>query len=56
MNKNIPLYQKLASKIKKLKILGLTHNQIGCMLKISLKTVKKSVKFTEEISKFKSNY
>ncbi len=40
---NIPLCQKLAPKIRELKALGLTHNEIACRLKISLKTVKRAL-------------
>lgn len=41
MNENIPLYQKLAPKIRELKALGLTNNEIARNLKISVKTVRK---------------
>ncbi len=44
MNDNIPLYQKLAPKIKELKLLGMTNIQIAKILKISQKTVKNSFK------------
>ena len=48
---NLPLYKKLAPKIRELKFLNLTHTEIAYKLKIGLKTVKRSIKFTEKTSK-----
>jgi len=42
-NNNIPLYKKLAPKIRELKALGLTQNELACRFKISLKTVKRAI-------------
>ena len=39
---SIPLYQKLAPKIKELKILGMNYKEIATKLKISEKTIRKS--------------
>lgn len=44
-HKTIPLYQKLAPKIKELKSLGLTYNEIAIKLKLCKKTVIKSLLF-----------
>ncbi len=41
MNENIPLYQKLAPKIRELKALGMTNVEISERLKISTKTIRK---------------
>jgi len=41
----VPLYQKLAPKIKELKALGMLHEEIAARLKISRKTVRKGVNF-----------
>ncbi len=43
MNENIPLYQKLAPKIRELKALNLTNNEIAVRLKISYKTIRKGL-------------
>ena len=43
-NNNIPLYQKLAPKIKELKALGMTNVEIATKLQISRKTVRKGLK------------
>ena len=43
MNENIPLYQKLAPKIRELKALGMTNIEISEKLKINPKTVRKSL-------------
>ncbi len=40
---NIPLYQKLAPKIRKLKAFDLTHKDIEATLKISRKTIRKAL-------------
>ena len=40
-NNNIPLYKKLAAKIRNLKALGLTNNEIATKLKISRKPIRK---------------
>jgi orotate phosphoribosyltransferase-like protein len=37
----VPLYQKLAPKIRELKALGMTANEIATTLKISRKTIRK---------------
>ncbi len=42
-NTTIPLYKKLASKIKKLRVLGITNIKIAAKLRISIKTVQKSL-------------
>jgi len=44
IKEHIPLYQKLAPKIKELKALGITNNKIAKKFRISIKTVKKSSK------------
>jgi len=44
-DQHVPLYQKLSSKIKELKVLGMTHEEIAASLKISRKTVRKSLNF-----------
>jgi len=46
MNENIPLYQRLSSKIKELKALGMSNIEIEAKLNISRTIVKKGVKFT----------
>lgn len=43
MNENIPLYQKLAPKIRELKALGMSNKDIETTLKISRKTIRKSL-------------
>jgi orotate phosphoribosyltransferase-like protein len=43
MNENISLYQKLAPKIRELKALGMTQDQIAQKLNVSIKTVRKSL-------------
>ena len=43
INQTVPLYQKLAPKIKELKALGMLHDEIAARLKISRKTVRKSL-------------
>ncbi|NGX63652.1 MAG: hypothetical protein KR126chlam6_01065 [Candidatus Anoxychlamydiales bacterium] len=40
-----PLYQKLAPKIRELKALGMTQDQIAIKLNVSIKTVRKSLNF-----------
>ncbi len=45
MNENVPLYQKLAPKIRELKALGMTQDQIAMKLNVSIKTVRKSLNF-----------
>lgn len=45
MNDNIPLYQKLAPKIKELKALEMTNMEIAERLNVSRKTVMKSILF-----------
>ena len=42
-DQTIPLYQKLASKIKELKALGLSNKTIAAKLKISRKTIRKAL-------------
>jgi len=44
-DQRIPLYQKLAPKIKELVALGMSHKEIASSLKISIKTVKKGINF-----------
>ena len=46
-DQTIPLYQKLASKIKELKALGMTYKDIAIALKISRKTIRKGLKFSD---------
>ena len=46
INENIPLYQKLAPKIKELKALKMTHKDIEETLNISRKTIRKGLCFT----------
>ncbi len=43
IEQTMPLYQKLAPKIKELKALGLSINEIGIRLNINTKTVRKSL-------------
>jgi hypothetical protein len=43
LNETIPVYQKLASKIKELKALGMSHDEIATRLKINRKTVGKAL-------------
>ena len=45
INENIPLYQKLAPKIKELKALGMGNIEIEAKLNISKTTVRKGLKF-----------
>ncbi len=45
MTENIPLYQQLAPKIRELKILGMTVNEIAERWKISPKTVRKGLRW-----------
>ncbi|KKK49952.1 hypothetical protein LCGC14_3129880 [marine sediment metagenome] len=47
-NNNIPLYKKLAPKIRELKALGLTQNEMVCRLKISRKTILKSFLYLKD--------
>ena len=42
-NEYLPLYQKLAPKIKELKILGLSNENIAVKLNINKKTVRKAL-------------
>ena len=42
IERSIPLYQKLAPKIKELKILGMNYKEIATKLKICQKTIRKS--------------
>ncbi len=42
IEKKEPLYQKLASKIRELKTLGMANMEIATKLKISEKTIRKS--------------
>ena len=42
MNEVVPLYKKLAPKIKALKALKISDKDIAAMLKISRKTIKKA--------------
>ncbi len=41
-----PLYQKLAPKIRELKVLGMTNRKIAKTLNICQKTIKKGLYFT----------
>jgi orotate phosphoribosyltransferase-like protein len=43
IEQKIPLYQKLAPKIRELKALGMTSLEIAIQLEISKKTVKKGL-------------
>jgi hypothetical protein len=45
INENIPVYQKLAPKIRELKVLGMSIIQIKTKLNINRKTVEKSIVF-----------
>jgi hypothetical protein len=45
LNETIPVYQKLASKIKELKALGMSNEEIAAKLKINRKTVGKGLVF-----------
>jgi orotate phosphoribosyltransferase-like protein len=45
LNETIPVYQKLASKIKELKALGMSNGEIASKLKINKKTVGKGMTF-----------
>ncbi|OGN62024.1 MAG: hypothetical protein A3F40_04485 [Chlamydiae bacterium RIFCSPHIGHO2_12_FULL_27_8] len=53
LEQKIPLYKKLAPKIRELKVLEMSIIQIKTKLNISRKTVEKSIKFFDKI--FKSN-
>ncbi len=44
MNEHIPLYQKLAPKIRELKALNMTIIEIATKLQISQKTIRRSLK------------
>ncbi len=44
INELIPLYQKLAPKIRKLKALGMTNVEIATKLQVTRKTVWKGLK------------
>jgi len=41
----VPLYQKLAPKIRELKALGMSNIEIAAKLQISIKTVKRGLNF-----------
>jgi len=43
IEKTIPLYQKLAPKIRELKVLGMTHKEIATKLRVSIKTIRKGL-------------
>jgi len=43
MNELVPLYQKLAPKIRELKVLGMTNIEIAKKLYINQKTVRKGL-------------
>lgn len=43
LNQTVPVYQMFAPKIKKLKALGMSNNDIAKTLKINRKTVKKGL-------------
>ena len=43
LNQTIPIYQKLAPKIKELKALGMTYEEISKSLNINKKTVRKGL-------------
>ena len=43
IEQTIPLYQKLAPRIKELKALGLSHKEIAAKLNISRKTIRKGL-------------
>lgn len=45
INENIPLYQKLSSKIKELKALGMRNVEIEAKVNISKTTVRKGGNF-----------
>ncbi len=41
----VPLYKKLAPKIRELKVLGMTNIEIAKSLKLSEKTIRKALNF-----------
>ena len=45
LNETVPIYQKLANKIKELKALGMSNEEIAAKLQINRKTVGKSLAF-----------
>ena len=45
IEQTVPLYQKLAPKIRELKTLGMSINEIASILKISRKTINKGLDF-----------
>ncbi|MBN2478767.1 MAG: hypothetical protein JXA94_00920 [Parachlamydiales bacterium] len=47
LNENIPLYQKLARKIRELKALKMTEKQIAIKLNVSTKTIRKTLNFSD---------
>ncbi len=49
-HQTLPIYQVLASKIKELKVLGLSNNEIAICLKIYKKTVVKGLAYFEDFS------
>jgi DNA-binding CsgD family transcriptional regulator len=49
----VPIYKILASKIKELKVLGLSNNEIALRLKIHQKTVVKGLEFCPNNKKSK---
>jgi hypothetical protein len=44
LNETIPIYQKLSGKIRELKALGMSNDDIAARLKINRKTVGKALK------------
>jgi hypothetical protein len=42
-NEDVPVYQKLSQKIKELKALGMSNQEIADSMKISRKTVRKGI-------------
>jgi DNA-binding transcriptional regulator YhcF (GntR family) len=45
LNENVPLYEKLASKIEELKTLGMQNSDIATKLQINRKTFRKALQY-----------
>ena len=43
IEQKVPLYKKLAPKIRELKVLGMTNVEITTVLKISTKTIRRAL-------------
>ncbi len=44
MDEDIPLYRKIAPKVRKLKVLGMTNVEIAAKLQINRRTVWKAIR------------